>query len=425
MVREVSHMNRKERWFATRWFSVVPIVLLMSAIFAAGKETVLHSFVGTSAISPDAVIFDRNGNLYGTTFQGGVQDCSPQNGCGTVFKLVRTSKGWRYQLLYTFQGGFDGANPSGGLVFDSAGNLYGTTIWGGAVNAGTVFELKPSKGGWTESIIHSFGQGSDGSNPRGGLTLDSAGNLYGTAWDQGAYGGGAVYKLAHSKSGWNESIIYDFGVSSHDGVLPVGRVIFNASGDIYGATQVGGSAGLGTVFKLSRSNRGWMESVIHSFVGGNDGDWPEAGLIFDSVGNLYGTTVYGGGSGLCGFGCGTVFQLKPKSSGGWTTSIIHAFGLGKDGATPFVSLALDSAGNFFGTTWGGGADGDGTVFKLTPSSGRHWKESVVHMFTAGRDGGQPQSSVVFDAAGNVYGCTFDGGATKGENGDGVVFKITP
>ena len=186
----------------------------------------------------------------------------------------------------------------------------------------------------------------------------------------------------------------------------------------------GGSANSGTVYKLSRSGNGWVATVLHSFVGGDDGSWPEAGLVFDAAGNLYGTTSLGGGSSLCQFGCGTVFQLAPTSGGGWTTSVIHAFGV-VDGAYPYDSLVIDNAGNLYGTTMWGGASVYGTAFKLMPSTGGNWRESVLHNFTGGRDGGNPEDSVMLDATGNIYGCAAHGGNSKGPTGMGLVFEIVP
>jgi uncharacterized repeat protein (TIGR03803 family) len=188
-------MKRHKPWLGPLVLVVALSLLLTSSALGASKEILLHTFISMSGASPDALIFDRAGNLYGTTFWGGVQNCPPQPGCGTIFKLTRTAKGWHFKLIYSFQGGLDGANPSRGLYFDAAGNLYGTTIWGGVVNGGTVFQLRPSKAGWTETVIHTFGEGSDAANPRGGLTFDAMGNLYGTAGFGGAHGAGAVYKL--------------------------------------------------------------------------------------------------------------------------------------------------------------------------------------------------------------------------------------
>jgi uncharacterized repeat protein (TIGR03803 family) len=199
-------------------------------------------------------------------------------------------------------------------------------------------------------------------------------------------------------------------------------VIFDSSGNLYGATQMGGSAGLGTVFKLSRSGRVWAETVLHSFIGGADADWPEDGLIFDTAGNLYGTSVYGGGAGNCEFGCGTVFQLSPASGGGWTTRVIHAFD-GKDGSNPFYALSLDSSGDLYSTATDDGPYGYGTVFELLSLPGGQWKENVIHSFTGGSDGGAPQAAVLLDADGNLYSCTLGGGIVKGERGSGVAFEI--
>jgi len=216
------------------------ILLLVNSTFAQ-KEIVLHTFSDfTTGETPVGVIFDRAGNIVGATSWGGIQNCSPEPGCGTIFELVKTSKGWRHKLLYTFQGGLDGDNPQGELVLDRAGNLYGTTVWGGPVGGGTVFELSPSKDGWTESIIHSFGEDHDGGNPSGGLTLGADGSMYGSALWGGAHGAGAIYKLTHSKTGWDESIIYSFGANNQDGAGPQGQPIFDSHGDLYGATNWGG-----------------------------------------------------------------------------------------------------------------------------------------------------------------------------------------
>lgn len=274
----------------------------------------LHSFGnGNDGRAPRAnLIFDASGNLYGTTFGGG------SDGDGTVFELSPNGDGtWSENVLYSFQsGGTDGNWPDADLTFDPAGNLYGTTRIGGTdtFHVGTVFELSPNgHGTWTESILHSFqSDGKDGNTPLAGLVLDTAGNLYGTT----EYGGGAscscgtVFELSPGKNGqWTEHILHSFNVENGSG--PVAGVIFDAAGSLYGTTFSGGSRNNGTVFKLSPNGQGgWKESVLHSFStlgrGNKDGVNPWAGLILDAAGNLYGTATAGGSKNN-----GTVFEITP------------------------------------------------------------------------------------------------------------------
>ena len=386
----------------------------------------------------DSLIVDQAGNLYGTTVYGGTNNCS-RTGCGVVFKLAPNSGGsWTESVLYRFAGGNDGANPYAGLILDAAGNLYGTTSSGGANGfGGTVFKLTPNKDGtWSESVLYSFcsfTNCTDGGFPYAGVILDHAGNLYGTT----VYGGnsanncnggnlncGVVYKLTpKSGGGWTESVLYNFTGGS-DGGAPPGGLIFDQSGNLYGTAQESNAGscrfGCGVVFQLTpQSNGSWTESVLHSFTGGGDGGIPAGGLIFDAKGNLYGATVLGGHIGRCSVGCGVAFELTPNG-GSWTESVLHQF-RGRDGGFPAAGLTFDAAGNLYGTTE---VDGPGTtngvVFKLTPNSSGGWRETVVHAFQ-NRPGSSPRAGVVFDAAGNLYGTTYgDGTATFGS-----VFEIMP
>ena len=325
-------------------------------------EQVLLSFDGTDGADPLAnLIFDAAGNLYGTTYAGG------SYGLGTVFELTPSmGGGWTEKVLHNFGQGSDGSQPAGGLIFDAAGRLYGTTYFGGSNGYGTVFQLIPSAGGdWTEKVLHSF-SGTDGSNPvYGSLTFDAAGNLYGTTYAGGSYGVGAVFELTPSMGGgWSEKVLHNFGQGS-DGSQPVGGLIFDAAGRLYGTTQVGGSFYHGTVFELTPEPGGdWTEKVLHNFSGGADGAVPNVGLIFDAAHNLYGTTDLGGA-----YGWGTVFELAPSPhavGGGWTAQVLHNFGQGSDGADPYGTLIFDPAGNLYGVTEYGGAYHfyDGTVFEL-------------------------------------------------------------
>ena len=260
-----------------------------------------------------------------------------------------------YKILHTFTWA---ANPSGGLIFDAAGNLYGTTDLG-AHGYGVVFKLKPNPDGtWTETTLHSF-SGPDGAYPWAGLTLDAAGNLNGTTLQGGAYGYGTVFKLKPNPDGsWTESVLHSF--AGGDGGGPTfGSLIFDAAGSLYGATEMGGAYDEGVVFRLTPNPDGtWTESVLHSFTGGDDGGAPFAPLIFDAAGNLYGATVAGG----C-HNNGVVFKLTPNPDGTWKETVLHTFyGIGRN---PQAGVILDAAGNLYGTTYAGNGN-NGLVFEITP-----------------------------------------------------------
>jgi uncharacterized repeat protein (TIGR03803 family) len=360
---------------------------------AAQTLAILHNFGGNGdgANSFAGLIADTAGNLYGTTEQGGA------SGGGTVFKLTPARS---ESVLYNFPGfPGDGAAPLAGLIADAAGNLYGTTFSGGANGFGAIFRLTPADG---ESLLYSFaGAPGDGANPLAGLITDTAGNLYGTTEQGGGDGFGTVFKLTPEGG---ESLLQSFAGFPGDGAAPLAGMIADTAGNLYGTTFSGGASGLGTVFKLTPEG---AESVLYSF-GGGDGALPRAGLILDTAGNLYGSTFSGGASGF-----GTVFKLTPTGS----ESILHSFaGAPGDGAFPYAGLIADAAGNLYGTTAQGGANGLGTVFKLTPMG----NESVLHSFAgAPGDGANPFAGLIADAAGNLYGTTYYGGA----NDAGTVFEF--
>jgi uncharacterized repeat protein (TIGR03803 family) len=270
--------------------------------------------------------------------------------------------------------GRDGFTPYAGLIFDAAGNLYGTTYGGGTYGGGTVFEVSPGASDqWSEKVLYSFGSGKDGVTPQGGLIFDGKGNLYGTTSFGGAFGGyGTVFELSPSNGQWTESVLHAF--NQKDGAWPwYARLSFDTAGNLYGTTSSGGNqdcnggnnSGCGEVFQLVPSNGQWTESVLHFFSSGNDGAYPYAGLVFDQAGNLYGTTTEGGNPKcLGGNGCGTVFRLR-LSNGQWAETVLHAF-FAKAGDGPAASVIFDTAGNLYGTTSGGGAFGFGNVFEVTP-----------------------------------------------------------
>jgi uncharacterized repeat protein (TIGR03803 family) len=359
----------------------------------------------------------------------------------------------KYKVLRRFKGGEDGAFLTAGLIFDASGNLYGTTIQGGAGHAaqgcGIVFKLTPnSDGSWTESVLYHFAGGRDGCQPSGGLIFDAAGkNLYGTT----AQGGnrdcniircGVVFELSPNSDGsWTESVLHRF--SGADGSDPT-DLMFDAAGNLYGTTAHGGylacnggnGYGCGTFFKLKpNANGSWTETVLYTFCSNacTDGSFPN-GLIFDGAGNLYGTTG-GGGTPNCdfGLGCGTVFMLTANSDGSWTYSVLHSFTGDRDGSGPSGGLIFDAVGkNLYGTTVYEGSvscndpRGCGTVFKLTPNSDGSWEKSVLHFFL-GKPAWWPGGGLVFDKAGNLYGTTFEGGDLNcvPQDGCGVVFKLAP
>jgi uncharacterized repeat protein (TIGR03803 family) len=382
---------------STRLSAVASVAAgLVMAILAAQSAqaqtyTVLYSFTGgTDGKDPAArVIQDAEGNLYGTTFGGGT------SGKGTVFKLSITGK---ETVLHSFTGGTDGGSPDAGVIRDGNGNLYGTTVEGGASNAGTVFKLSITG---KETVLHSFTGGADGAYPTGGVIRDGSGNIYGTAFLGGASGNGTVFKLSTTGV---ETVLYSF-TGGADGAQPVAGVIRDAKGNLYGTTQAGGDLtcgapyGCGTVFKLDTTRK---ETVVYSFTGA-DGDRPTAGLFMDGSYNLYGTTYVGGDLNCLSGGCGTVFKL---SSTGKET-VLHSFADGTDGGLPYAGLIRDGNGNLYGTTAGGGNPwcGCGTVFKLSKTG----QETVLYTFTGGADGGSPVAGVIRDAQGNLYGTTSRGG----------------
>ena len=320
------------------------------------------------------------------------------------------------------------------MIIDAAGNLYGTTQFGGNYVQGSVYELTPTRGGgWMETVLHSFQQnGTDGIQPVAGLTMDAAGNLYGTTFAGGPYNGGTVFELTPSAGGgWTETVLHNFNHDGSDGYTPEAGLVLDAAGDLYGTTHDGGTHncgtpqsddGCGTVFELSpASGGGWTETVLHSFSNnGLDGIYPFAGpLIFDAAGNLYGTTYWGGA-----YGVGTVFELRPNGGGSWTEAVLHNFKQnGTDGGQPLAGLIFDTVGNLYGTTGLGGTYDSGTVFELTPSGGGGWTESLLYSFCSQNgcpDGNQPQAGLVPDADGNLYGTT----NRTTYDASGTVFELT-
>jgi len=361
--------------------------------------TVLYNFTG----SPDGespfggVVRDTAGNLYGTTQLGGA------SGYGTVFKTDASGK---ETVLYSFTGGGDGGYPVGGLVRDTASNLYGTTYEGGASGYGTVFKVS-RKG--KETVLHSFTGGpSDGAIPFGGLIRDKTGNLYGTTYGGGAdpfcFCLGVVFKVDTSGT---ETVLHSFTGSDGDGAFPsYTSLLMDAAGNFYGVTSEGGSyAVLGLAYKLSRSGK---ETALHSFAGGTmDGCFPYGTPAMDLKGNLYGTT-----NGCGSTSVGIVWKVSEKG----TFTVLHNFAGGAtDGAYPYAGVILDAKGNLYGATETGGTSDTGTVYKLSKTG----TLTLLHSF-AGSDGAYPDGGLIWDAKGDLYGTAVEGGS----GGYGTVWKLT-
>jgi len=402
------------------WTTVILCLVMTDPSWAAGKEKILHHFSYSNGAYPEGgLTFDSAGNLYGTASGGG-----SHGNYGVVFRLVPGQNSvWREQVLHNFNG-HNGADPNAALILDGQGNLYGTTASGGDLKAcdgigcGVVFELTPETGpNWTERVLHIF-RGKDGKLPNG-LVFDSDGNLYGTTYAGGAYGNGCVFELSPGANGqWTESVLYSFG--GEDGSNPAAGLIFDAAGNLYGTTVSGGASGVGTVFQLAAGAGGvWTEAVLHSF-GPMDGVSPYAGLAFDPDGNLFGTTSIGGV-----YGMGTVFELVPGGAGNWAEAALYSFDR-RDGDSPDANVTINGIGNLYGTTVGSGGDSFGVVFQLMEGVGGTWTENVLHRFKGGIDGAEPYAGVILDAAGNLYGTAIAGGAsTECDGGCGIVYEITP
>jgi len=443
---------------ARQFVIVLAMLTLTSTASAEWNEKVLYSFQGgpDGATPAGGVVFDQAGNLYGTTIDGGSSSCRSIQQCGTVYQLAPPAKKgdpWTETVLYVFKGNAsnDGASPFGGLVIDSAGNLYGTTGYGGTgdcvllgtkMGCGTVFELSPPKqkgGNWTETVLYSFPSAKQGYVPWGNLVFDSAGNLYGATEFGGGFGTcdqniylycGTVFKLSPpaTKGGkWTEKVLHAFRGGT-DGANPNGGLVLDDKGAIYGTTYAGGnqncdydaSLGCGTAFELkppSKRGGAWLEKQLHVFTGANDGGQPNGGLIFDAKGSLYGTA--GGGNSSGG---GIAFQLATSNGERWKETVLRWFSNNGPGAFT-AGLIFDAFGNLYGPT-AEGFDFRGTIVRLTPPSrqGGKWVPAVLYIFQGSPDGAGPVARLIFDASGNLYSTTQDGGSAGGY---GTVFKVMP
>ena len=403
---------------------LLTLAAVLTQVAQAQTYSVIYNFTGgqNGATPMAGLTFDGAGSFYGTAnFGGNTGGNCGTNGCGLVYRLTNTSSGWVLTPLYSFLGGNDGANPQvAAVVFGPDGGLYSTTYFGGGscdgVGCGTVFNLRPplseNLGGsspWIETILHRF-TGSDGAGPVGALIFDHNGNADGATSSGGLHNGGIIYQLK-SSGNWEEEVLY------HPYGYPGSGLTMDHAGNLYGTTFNGGNNLFGSVYKLTSSGSGWIETDLYDFTNGGDGSFPQAGVLLDAAGNLYGATSAGG----AGHG-GAIFKLT-NSGGNWSYN--NLYGLTGPGGPrlvvgPFGNLVMDAAGTLYGTTLSDGAHGFGAVFKLTPSNGS-WTYTSLHDFTNGSDGGFPYSTLVLDPSGNLYG-TASGGGTQGL---GVVFEIKP
>ena len=394
------------------------MTMLMPKAEASGPINGVYALSGSPSSPVGSLVADSAGNLYGTS-----ELTDSGRGCGAVFKLTpQSSGGWQFTVIHTFSGN-DGCQPVGGLIIDSVGNLYGTTTMGGAHGGGTVFALQPKATGWTRRVLYNFVpfSTSDVFAPYSSLTIDAAGNLYGTAASGGTAGTsscggsgcGGVFKITRSGAQFTETVLYNF-TGGLDGGNPSSSLIFDTAGNLYGTTEFWGT-GSGTVFELSPSTgSGWTETTLYAFTGGADGGMPAGGLVLDAAGNLYGMTNRAGDFSCNSSGCGTVFQLSPQENGTWALNVLLTFN-GPNGAEPVSNLVFDTAGNLYGTATDGGNNNDGVVFRLSPSSAG-WAQTFASF--NGKDGALPYGPVLLNN-GLLYGTATHGGNSN----NGVIFSI--
>ncbi len=398
-----------------------------------------------------------------------------------VFAVLVPATAQTYQVIYTFSGHDNPANPIAGVTPDQHGNLYGTTAWGGEFGGGAVYQLKRTNGGYVFSDLHDLGQGLDGSFAWGGITIGPNGSLYGTTYTGGTEGNGVIFNVKPPptpcrsvRCPWHETVLYNFR-RQEDGGNAQASVVFDSRGNFYGAVVNGGVDQQGVVYEMTPSGDGWTYQVLYPFTGGTDGSNPDSLLTFDAAGSLYGSALAGGNSGCVGnLGCGTIFKIS-RLGGSWAETTLYTFTDGSDGSNPqsgvifdaagniysatgasdgalggsvfeltahsgsylfnlitdlrgggpgpWNPLLRDSGGNLYGATWGDGLYGAGNVFKLTPTS-NGWVYTDLHDFTGGADGGNAFGGLSMDSEGNIFGTTYMGGL-QSCGYCGVVFEITP
>jgi uncharacterized repeat protein (TIGR03803 family) len=387
------------------------LLLLVPCAWPAPKYKVMHSFTGGNdgGYLWGSLTLGKSGSIYGTARGGG-----DHNG-GVLFELSKSGRNWSETVLYNFcsaSGCADGGASVAGVTFDSSGNLYGTTQDGGPLGYGAVFEASPlGDGNWTETVLHGFHSGDfGGCCPYSGVTLDDAGNVFGTP-DAG------VYELSQGSEGWSYDVLHQFTGENGDGYLSGAGVIRDSNGNLYGTTQMGGGydnncgGGCGTVYRLHPKGNGiWQETILHEFGAPGDGTTPDNGaLIMDGQGNLYGATA-----------SGAIYKLAPRPHGAWKETVLYDIPGGDQGQEPAGGVVMDKAGALYGTTIAGGSAGCGVVYKLAPEAKGKWKYTVLHTLL-GFDGCQSAASLVLDSKGNLFGTTTLGGKYD----LGVAFELTP
>ena len=390
--------------------AVLSALLLLTAVITQAQTiTALYSFcsVGDNncAAGPDgsfpqsALTRDLNGGFYGTTYEGGLS-------YGAVFRLSPNgSGGWNETIIYKFTGGAAGSIPwFSNVILDKTGDLYGTLAYGGngADGYGVIFKLSPAGADWKETVLYRFLGGTDGASPINGLVLEHSGILYGKTKNGGTGGNGTIFELSPSVGGWKERVIYNLDAG-------YAGLVLDAAGNIYSTSAT-------TVFRLSQNSDGtWTPKILHTFSGVTDGSFPAGTPVFDASGNLYGTTVMGGATNQ-----GTVYKLTPQPNGQWKEDILHSFPGGSKGSQPWAGIVFDPAGNIYGSTLLGPESG--LVYELIPTDANSYKEEILAAFTGvgGSMGLFSDGSLILDTAGDIFGTTEGGG----QNAAGTVFKIT-
>jgi len=390
---------------------------------ATNPPKMIYSFGG----GPDGeyadtdLVVDKAGSIYGTSVQGGAY------GSGTVWQLSLSANGWAHTVLYSFKGGADGGEPYKGVALDAQGNLYGTAGVGGKfvgpcsdTGCGIVFKLSQSNGTWTYRVIHSFTGGSDGYGPGSPPVVDRHGNVYGMTPTGGsnACACGAVFQLRFEDGRWHFSVIHAFA-GGNDGIGgSAGRPLLDHAGNLYSVSTAGGANGKGIAFQLKHTVDGtWKQTILYTFKGQPDAGFPYSGLIFDTQGNLYGTTYYDGASGN-----GSVYELSRQEDGSWKELVLYSFKGGSDGGGSIGTLVFAKA-NLYGTTSEGGSSacGCGTIFRLAPLLDGQWQENVIFRFQGVPKPGFAYNGMTPDGLGNLYGATVHGGLTD----DGALYKLIP
>ncbi|MGH8093576.1 MAG: choice-of-anchor tandem repeat GloVer-containing protein [Chthoniobacterales bacterium] len=402
------------------WWRMILVVLVAGVsglTCARGSVTdVIYSFGGDEdgEYADTDLAIDGAGNIYGTSVLGG------DFGSGTVFQVSPVAGGWVHTVLYDFMGGADGAEPYKGVTLDSQGNLYGTAVTGGSGSCeggcGVAYKLSNSGGTWTQTVLHAFTGGTDGSGPGARMAIDAAGNLYGMTPTGGADGLGTIYQLHPLSSGGYEFKVIHTFTGGTDGASGSAGLMLLRGKKLYGVATTGGTYGAGTAFQLTPSRTGeWGFVTLYSFRGQPDGGFPYGGLLFDATGNLYGTTYYDGANDL-----GCVYELSPAVTGEWTEQVLYSFKAEKDGSGSISNLVVDAQGNLYGTTSEGGL-GPGTIFRLSLRPDGSWKETLSHLFSGPPDGAYPYAGMTPGRSGTFFGATVHGG----DGDDGAIYQFTP